>query len=244
MDKAKQLMDQAGYVDTNGDGIREFPGTKEPLTFNLLVLSNDTNSSGAGQYVKEWMTELGWKVNLKVLTPGKITSLWGTGDYDAYIWYWTGDPDPNFMLSVFTTDQCRVWSDTCWSNAQYDALYKQQQAQTDLATRQSTVDQMQTMYYQQVPEVMLFYTLDLQAVRSDKWTGFQRSPQPGGGYIYGWGPFTYLNVQPKSGAAAASTSSGESGGSKAFVWVGAAVLLFAIALVILRRRRRRVEDES
>jgi len=33
------------------------------------------------------------------------------------------DPDPNFIMSIFTTDQINSWSDCAWSNPQYDKLF-------------------------------------------------------------------------------------------------------------------------
>ncbi len=241
MEKAKALMDQAGYKDTDGDGIREMPdGT--PLEFDLLVLANNESSNGAGKYVKEWLTELGWKVNLKALGGGKITSLWYDSDYDGYIWYWTGDPDPDFMLSIFTSGQCLVWSDTCWSTPEYDKLYEKQRKETDPVARGELVDQMQQIYYEEVPEIMLFYTKDLQAVRTDKWQGFQHSPEPSGGYIYAWGPFSYINLQPAVGAE--NAPSGESGGSNAVLYVGIALILLIGIGLALRARGRRAEDDA
>ena len=37
-----------------------------------------------------------------------MNDYWGSGNFDAYIWYWSGDPDPNYQLFVFTSDQCGV----------------------------------------------------------------------------------------------------------------------------------------
>ena len=45
-----------------------------------------------------------------------MNDYWGSGNFDAYIWYWSGDPDPNYQLFVFTSDQCGSWSDGCWKD--------------------------------------------------------------------------------------------------------------------------------
>ena len=45
-----------------------------------------------------------------------MNDYWGAGNFDAYIWYWSGDPDPNYQLFVFTSEQCGAWSDGCWKD--------------------------------------------------------------------------------------------------------------------------------
>ena len=58
-------------------------------------------------------------------------------DMDMYIWSWGGDIDPGFMLSCFTTTQILNWSDCCYSNPAYDALYNEQAAAVDSRTRRT-----------------------------------------------------------------------------------------------------------
>ena len=56
-------------------------------------------------------------------------------DYDLFLWYWYSDPDPNFILSVLTKSQVGSWSDTQWTDAEYDRLYYQQQTTIDPQAR-------------------------------------------------------------------------------------------------------------
>jgi peptide/nickel transport system substrate-binding protein len=146
------------------------------------------------------------------------------------------------MLSIFTQNECLNWSDTCWSDPEYEELYKAQLAETDVDKRHEIVAQMQDIFYREAPEQFLFYLHDLQAVRSDKWEGFVNIPEPNGGYFYSWGPHSYINIAPKAGAG--STSGGESGGGNAFLLIGiAAVVLVGIGLVV-RARARKAEDDA
>jgi len=240
MEKAKQLMDEAGFRDSDGDGVREEKdGT--PLTFDLLVLANNDYSNQSGKFVKEWLQELGWKVNLMPMSGGSINQRWYKSDYDGYIWYWGDEPDPNFMLSIFTQAECLNWSDTCFTDPEYERLYKQQLAETDVEKRHEIVAKMQDIFYDQAPEQWLFFVDDLQAVRSDKWEGFVHIPEPNGGYIYSWGPATYINVQPKAGG---GTTSGESGGTNAFVFIGIGALVLVVLAFVFRGRARKAEDEG
>ena len=66
-----------------------------------------------------------------------MNDYWGSGNFDAYIWYWSGDPDPNYQLFVFTSDQCGSWSDGCWKDSHFDKLYQEQHSMMDQTQRQA-----------------------------------------------------------------------------------------------------------
>ena len=53
-------------------------------------------------------------------------------DFDMFLWGWGGDPDPDWMLSVFTSDQVGGgWSDCGWRNKAYDAAVAAQKVELD-----------------------------------------------------------------------------------------------------------------
>lgn len=245
--EANRLLDEAGYEDTDGDGIREMPGGGNPLVFQFLTLTDSTSSTDSGDYIKGWLADIGIKVELKPVTTGKAYDAWYAHDYDAYIWGWGNDPDPDFTLSIFTTGQCDVWSDGCYSNPEYDELYEAQRAATDEAERAAIVNQMQEIIYQEVPEVILFYEQDLQAWRKDKWTGFTPQPAPNGSVLYTFGPATYLNLKPAAAGGDGGTSGdGASDDSNSTtIWIiVAVVILVAIILVVVMRKRTPDEDRE
>ena len=132
----------------------------------------------AGKLIAGWFKQIGIGTQTIAVTDSKLIDSWYALDYDVYIWGWGPDPDPDFILSTFTTDQCGVWSDTCYSNPEYDQLYKDQQTSTSPDERQVIVKQMQQMLYDDIPEVVLWYDNDLQAYNSDRWTDFSYQPTP------------------------------------------------------------------
>ena len=82
-----------------------------------------------------------------------------------FLWGWGGDPDPNFILSIFTTAQINSWSDCAWSDPQYDKLFLEQQTTVDPAKRADIVHQMEQIIYQQSPYVVLVYPADPAGLR-------------------------------------------------------------------------------
>jgi peptide/nickel transport system substrate-binding protein len=112
-------------------------------------------------------------------------------------------------------------------------------------TRVAEVNKMQQYLYEKNPEIVLLYESDLQAYRSDRWTGFISQPQPQGSLLFAFGPQSYINIHPVSGGQAAGQDSGGSGGggSSPILWIVlAAVVILIGGALIVRRRGKSAED--
>ena len=103
LEKAKQILDAAGYKDSNGNGIRELDGKDINLTY--YILSDSTTSAPNAEFVSGWLKEVGIGTTIKVVNGSKLTEIIGKGDYDMFQWGWTPFVDPDPELSYFTCDQ-------------------------------------------------------------------------------------------------------------------------------------------
>jgi peptide/nickel transport system substrate-binding protein len=168
-----------------------------------------------------------------------MNDYWGAGNFDAYIWYWSGDPDPNYQLFVFTSEQCGSWSDGCWQDKHFDQLYEQQRTMMDQSQRQKIVLDAQQYEYQQVPGVVLAYPNWLEAYRNDRFTGWVGAPGANGYLLPTYNYDSLLSLQPISGA-----TSGSSTGLSIWVWVAVAAALVGVVIVVVRRGRRTEVDEA
>jgi peptide/nickel transport system substrate-binding protein len=248
IEAANALLDESGYADSDGDGIRNMPDGGENLEFGFIVRTESQDGVRAGKLITGWIDQLGIKTTTQAVTDSKLIDAWYALDYDLYIWGWGPDPDPDFILSTFTTDQCGSWSDTCYSNPEYDQLYEDQRSPESPEERQAIVQQMQQILYEDVPEVVLWYDNDLQAWRSDRWEGFQFQPTPDengdGGYaLFQYGSYSYRNIRPASGDAGAA--GGGSSGIPAGVWIGIlAAVVVVIGGVMFARSRGSDEDKA
>jgi peptide/nickel transport system substrate-binding protein len=176
LDKANQILEEAGYV-MGTDGIRAKGDVK--LEFRLQYASDSTNYPRIADLMAEWFRQVGMKANIEAVDPDSLTAaVTPTGDYDLVIWGWGSDPDPDFMLSVMTSDQFvdGGWSDSGYSNPEYDQLYLDQQKVLDRNERQKIVWRMQEMVFNDRPYIVLYYDDNLEAYRTDRFTGFIDSP--------------------------------------------------------------------
>lgn len=235
--EAERLLEEGGYEDTDGDGVREDPDSGEPLQFRLMTVANDNISAKASPYIKGWLNQIGIGVESDPVNNTTLLDRYYDLDFDMYIYGWSAAPDPDFLLSTFTTDQCLVWSDTCYSSKEYDDLYAQQVDETDPAKRKELVFQLQQHLYEQAPELVLWYDNDLEAYRSDRWTGFVQSPSTEGYLLDQYTMYSALTVKPVSGST--GTAAEAEGGLPAVTWViaGLAIVALLVGASMLRRRR-------
>ena len=180
-----------------------------------------------------------------MISGSKLTDIWYSNDYDLYIWGWGIEPDPNFQLSTYQTNQCGVWSDTCYSNPEYDQLFKEQQAAATVEEREQIIAEMQQILYDDRPEIVLWLNNSLAAYRNE-WTGFQEQigeGQDSGELLFQYGKHSILTIEPASGSGAGSA--GEAGGGiSPIVWVAiGAVVLIGGGVLVARSRRRTEEDD-
>jgi peptide/nickel transport system substrate-binding protein len=234
--KARQILDDAGYLDTNGDGVREMPGGGRPLKLRLFDSVSDPDGLRAAPFIQAWLRDVGIGVTIRSMTDPQLFNVWYAFDWDMLIYSWGTGPDPDFLLSSFTAHECGTWSDTCYADPQYDALYRQQQTEVDRTARKQTVDQMQQIIYRDVPEIVLWYPNSFEAWRADKWTGFVRWPEPDG--VVFWGNvYSARFVHPKAGGGVVHAEGGPSG----VMWL-AGLGLIALALALSAARRRRLDE--
>ena len=240
--KAKQLLDDAGYK-VGADGIRETrKGNK--LKFRLTALNEYPMDITAAKKITSYLKDVGIGTTLEIMDENAFSDAnYDNADDDLYIWSWTADIDPGYILSILTTGQILNGSDSEYGNPEYDALYIQQAQAVDPAQRQQIIHEMQQILYADSPYSILWYNTLVQAFRTDTWTGYSSVPKGGDGAAFrNMLRDTYVNLKP----VVATTNTAEDGGSSTGVIVAvviaAVVVIAIIAFVILRRRPRSVEE--
>jgi peptide/nickel transport system substrate-binding protein len=176
LDEANKILEDAGYV-MGADGVRTKGDLR--LEFRLQFPSDQPLYPRIADLMTGWFKDVGIKTNPEAVDPDSlIAQTTPAGDYDLVIWGWGPDPDPDFILSVMTSEQFvdGGWSDSGYSNPEYDQLYLDQQVAVDKNERQQIVWKMQEMVFNDRPYIVLWYQDLLQAYRSDRFTGFIESP--------------------------------------------------------------------
>ena len=175
IERSKELLEQAGWEDTNGDGTVDKDG--EELELRLFVRTEDADAETQGEFLEDWFKEAGIGLETKAMGDTALTDAIYAADYDMFIWGWGSEADPDFILSVLTCDQFMGWSDTFWCNDEYSDMYLEQKQQLDLDERAATIKEMQRIAYEDNPYVILYYDNQLEAWRTDKFEGWTKTPK-------------------------------------------------------------------
>ncbi len=172
--RANRLLDAAGYLDTDGDGVREMAEGGRPLVFRMNWPGDSITAPREAELLSQMWSEVGIKCELQALDPDALTSACcPTFDFDVILWGWGSDPDPGFLLSVMTTDEIPTGnSETGYSNPEFDALYLQQATALDLDTRREIIWQMQEIVHQDVVYIVPWYGQAVQGYRTDRFQGW------------------------------------------------------------------------
>ena len=237
---ASRQLEEAGYPLV--DGVR---ADKEgrPIELRLWTRSDDVSSQMTGKLVAGWFTSLGLRIELQTLDAGAISdALYNyregryAPDFDLYVWGWGEYVDPDYILNVFTSDQIGGWNDGCWSNEEYDRLYRRQAQTIDPVARRPLVDRMAEIFYEEVPLIVTDYAQQLEAYNIQRWEGWTQAPPRSGPVAFVNDNIdTYVNLRPKP---APKSHDGGGVGTEVYVGVALAVLVGAVVTVLLLRRGR------
>ncbi len=171
---ANQMLDDAGYMDTDADGIREMPDGSDPLTFRMNWPSSDNEAPRVAELLSEMWKEIGITLEMQAVESDALTAqCCPVLDYDIIIWGWVADPDPNSLLIIPTTDQISTgYNESGYSNPHYDELFNAQGAELDKNKRIEMVWEMQQIIHDDVPYIIPYYPLAVQAYRTDRFSGW------------------------------------------------------------------------
>ena len=135
LERAAALLDEAGWVDADGDGVREKDGVPLHLLYQTTV---NPQRQKVQEAVKQALESIGFSVELKSIDGTVFFSNDASNPdtwkhfYSDIQMYTTGSfsPDPSPFLKSWTSDQIPQLSndytggnDVRWVSPEYDALY-------------------------------------------------------------------------------------------------------------------------
>ena len=168
---AKILLESAGYQDTNGNGIRESAGQGHPWSLILLPLPITSRRSKAGRMITSDLADAGIKINSVTMDSGALSDKIIAGSYDMFIWGWGSDVDPTVILGVLTTDQIGGNNEPFFSNPKYDEALLLPTGRDGPGEEKTDSSRNAADRIKEVPYLILVYSNNIQAIRSDRWSG-------------------------------------------------------------------------
>lgn len=174
-DKAGALLEEAGWTDTDGDGIRDKNGEK--LSY---VLSLGSGEVRIGELIKERLGEVGIDVQVKALESKSRDTNLKNGDFELLIsgfggWGQDGDYlrtrycDMDSQSSNSVSSGAAVYG---YHNDTLNSLGARELQELDNDKRKELVYDMQTVLADDIPAIPLYYTTSYDAWHISKYDGW------------------------------------------------------------------------
>ncbi len=154
--QAAQLLEEAGWKDTDGDRIRDkvVDGKRIPLKFTLTYPPNGNTLITLAEKIAEAWGEVGIEVDLDPQDFATINEYAGTGDFDAMMLALRTPNVPYDFSQIFHSESGGNFMG--YSNAAVDELIDQANAERDPVERKKLMDQIQVEIYEDQPCVFFY----------------------------------------------------------------------------------------
>jgi len=153
--RAKELLDEAGWVDSDGDGIRDKGGKKFRFTFTYS--SSSTFYERLAKLLKDEARKVGIDVVLNPLEWSVLIPRLSDREVDATVMGWGGDviEDP---YQIFHSSQIgnRASNYYGFSNAEADAIMEQARGEIDEVKRQKLYRRLHGILHWEQPYTFLY----------------------------------------------------------------------------------------
>ena len=170
--KAKQILDEAGFKDRDGDGIIEDPGGHK-VEFNLYTNADNTERLDLAGIIRHDLESLGMKINfLPVEFNTLVSKLNSTFDWDAMVMGLTGGVEPHFGKNVWTSGgQLHMWYPTQEKPAtdwekRIDELFSLGVQELNEDKRKVYYDEFQMIVSEKLPMIFTVLSSKISAVRN------------------------------------------------------------------------------
>lgn len=162
---ARELLEQAGWRDTDSDGVRERDGV--PLRFTIITNQGNQQRKQTGEILVQRFAEVGAAVDLRILEWATfLHEFVDTGNFDAVILGWNTGIDP---------DQYDIWHSSRigpkefnfvhFQNAEVDRLLEVGRTSFDQETRRAAYARIQEILAWEQPYIFLYIPQSLPVVQ-------------------------------------------------------------------------------
>jgi len=173
--KARDLLAQAGWEDTDGDGVVDKDGQKFSVEFKIM---NQPDIQREVEAMQAYMADVGMEANIVVEEWGAYLADLSEGNMHLFILGQEnplGDADSS-LQTLFSTEQIGLGNFSRYSNPEMDRLIEEERLETDPEVRLGLLKQAVNLAVDDAVFVPLFVRENLMA-HHQKVKGFVLSPR-------------------------------------------------------------------
>jgi peptide/nickel transport system substrate-binding protein len=183
LDKAEELLDAAGWEDSDGDGIRDKVVDGKKINFEFTLLCSTTpNSLKVSELMKQNLDQIGVVCNVKPTEFTVLQQLEIEHKFHAAMGGWGTGTDPDTSINIFGTGENRNFGR--YSNAEVDKLFQEGRKEFDPVKRAAIYAKIHELLYEDQTFTWLFWRNSFYGFNKSI-RGYKFSPR--GPYSYGPG---------------------------------------------------------
>lgn len=175
--KANETLDAAGYY-WGPDGIRRAgvgnayapEGTK--LSFEIIVEQELMEDRDTATKLREDFRKVGIQIEPRYVSIGLWSTLIYDYSYELTLTYWSGDPDPSYLLYTQTSYCIDDWSENGYENPRYDENYSKYIKATTYEERKTAIHNCQKLMYEDAAFIVTTYPHGCWGWRTDTFSGW------------------------------------------------------------------------
>jgi len=159
--KARALLAEEGWYDSNGDGIidKEIDGKRVPFQFNLTYFVKEPIAKAIAEYVATSFKEIGIICNLNGVDVADLTVAFNNKSFDALLMAWSlGTPPEDVKQLWYSAGDKEKGSSNVigFANAKADALIDLLQYEADPKKRIALYHQFDAIIHDEAPYTFLY----------------------------------------------------------------------------------------
>ena len=184
-EKAKELLEEAGWKDSNGNGTLDKMIDGELTEFEVTYIYNNGNDTrkNIGLLLQEEARKVGIKVNVNSLDWSIFLENTKNHNFDLYCGAWISSPIPSDPKQIWHTSSYNGGSNYVgFGNDETDALIDSIRVTIDEDKRAKMVKRFQEILHEQVPYIFLYYPQERIAIHK-RFTNAETSPMRPGYHV-------------------------------------------------------------
>ncbi len=158
LQQAKTLLEEAGWTDSDGNGIldKEIDGELEELSFKIYVNNGNDRRKSSAIIFKDGLSKIGVEIDIRILEWATFLDKIHKKDFDLYVGGWAASP--------VESDPAQIWHSKSYADGsnyvgfgspESDALIDKLRETVDNETRFGMYKELQKMIHDEVPYIFL-----------------------------------------------------------------------------------------
>jgi peptide/nickel transport system substrate-binding protein len=170
-----QLLEESGYVDSDGDGVRE-NADGEKLSFELIYRTGLAAADSVVEIVRSNLAKMGVEVTLVPTDAATFSAKVTQGhEYDISYSVWGVIDDVDTALHIiYGMNETLNFMD--YNDQEMEDLLIQSRQTVEYEERVKIIDEWQKLFVERMPTVNLFVATNTYAVNTSNFSGYTLSP--------------------------------------------------------------------